>query len=149
MNPLWIGIIFLINSAWLSGEPQFDSKGRMIEPLDVTFGLNDEYFKSEEICWQYFDNHPSFKILDVYNRNHYDIESKIKRYEIENVGTAYVTCKPKHISLTPFTWLFKHYKDDKHTCNKAQELGITLNDPNERCKEHVNREHDYRIPDDK
>ena len=66
MNPLWIGIIFLINSAWLSSEPQFDSKGRMIEPLDVTFGLNDEYFKSEEICWQYFDNHPSFKILDVY-----------------------------------------------------------------------------------
>jgi len=149
MTNIWIGIIFLINTAWVSIPPSYDSKGRLIEPPDVTFGMSDEYFKSEEICWQYFDNHPAFEVLDTYNRNHYDIESKIKRYVIKHVGTAYVTCKPKYISLTPFTWVFKHYNDEKHTCLKAQELGITLKDPDEKCKEHVKREHDFRIPDDK
>jgi ABC-type transporter lipoprotein component MlaA len=32
-------------------------------------------------------------VLDVYNRDYYDIESKIKRYVIKHVGTAYVACK--------------------------------------------------------
>jgi len=139
MNGLWIGMIFLINSAWLSVEPQFDSQGRMTEPLDVTFGLNDEYFKSEEICWRYFDSHPSFKVMDVYNRNHYDTESQMKRYEVENVGTAYVTCKPKYISLTPFTWLFKHNKEEKHTC----EHDDNESHDHSTCAHHKDNEHKH------
>jgi|TARA_B110000914_G_C15458182_1_gene444462 hypothetical protein len=93
MSGMWVGIIFLINTAWVSVPPSIDSKGRLTEPPDVVFGLNNEYFKSEKICWEYFDNHPSFKVLDVYNRDYYDIESKIKRYVIKHVGTAYVACK--------------------------------------------------------
>ena len=86
MNGLWIGIIFLINT----------SLGN--------FGLNDEYFVSEEECWEYFDKHPSFEILDAHSHNHYDIKSIIKRYAIKHVGTAYVTCKPKYLdtTITPY-----------------------------------------------
>ena len=113
MTNIWIGIIFLINTAWVSVPPSFDSKGRLTEPPDVTFGMSDEYFKSEKICWEYFDNHPAFEVLDVYNRNHYDIESKIKRYIIKHVGTAYVTCKPKYTpGFTPFTFRNRNKYDE-------------------------------------
>ena len=96
----WIGIIFLINTVWISLPPTFDSKGRLTEPPGVTFGLNEKYFDNEEKCWEYFDKHPSFELLDVYSRNHYDIESIMKRYAIKHVGTAYVTCKPKYLDKT-------------------------------------------------
>ena len=97
----WIGIIFLISTIWTSLEPSFDSKGRLTEPLGVQFGINEEYFISEKECWKYLDEHSSFKLLDlVDDRNFYDVQSKIKSYEIEDVGYAYVTCKPKYLSIT-------------------------------------------------
>ena len=96
----WVGIIFLINTVWTSLVPSFDSKGRLTEPLGVQFGINDEYFISEKECWKYFDKHLSFELLDVYSRNFYDVQSKIKSYEIEDVGYAYDTCKPKYLSIT-------------------------------------------------
>ena len=81
MDGLWVGIIFLISSLG-------------------TYGLNDEYFNSKEACWKYFDKHPSFKIEQVYNQNHYHIHANIKKYKISEVGIAYVTCKKKMYNKT-------------------------------------------------
>ena len=80
----WVGIIFLIGSMG-------------------TYGLNDEYFNSKEACWEYFDMHPSFELLSQHT-NHYHIHAKVKKYEVEEVGTAYVTCKEKMHNETISPW---------------------------------------------
>ena len=74
----WIGIIFLASTIWLNGE---------------SYGINDEHFESQEACWHYFDNHPSFKLIKEYKHNFYDTHSRVKFYQIKQVGKAWVTCK--------------------------------------------------------
>lgn len=74
MKTIWIGIIFL------SG-------------LYNNYGLNIEQFHTEKECWEYFDKHPTFELLETHKQNHYYIYSKIKKYNIKLVGTAWVSCK--------------------------------------------------------
>ena len=71
---VWVGIIFLMS-------------------FTGTVGLNDEYFNSEKACWMYFDKHPSFTLVQTYQNNHYQVNAKVKKYEIKEVGMAFVSCK--------------------------------------------------------
>ena len=77
----WVGIIFLMS---FSG----------------TVGLNEEYFNSKEACWEYFDKHPSFKSVQTYDTNHYHVHAKVVKYDIDEVGMAFVTCKKKMYNET-------------------------------------------------
>ncbi len=86
----WIGLIFL-TSLWFGGPPLLFNPGEA--PL---YGLNEEHFFTESECWDYFDNHPSFKQIRRFSFNHYDKEYKIKLYKIDRVGVAWVTCKRKN-----------------------------------------------------
>ena len=84
----WIGLIFL-TSLWVGGPP---------------YGLNEEHFFTESDCWNYFDRHPSFKLIEEFSNNHYDIDYKIKLYDIDQVGVAWVTCKKKNAPRTMPNW---------------------------------------------
>ena len=84
----WIGLIFL-TSLWVGGPP---------------YGLNEEHFFTESDCWNYFDRHPSFKLIKEFSNNHYDIDYKIKLYNIDQVGVAWVTCKKKNAPRTMPNW---------------------------------------------
>ena len=84
----WIGLIFL-TSLWVGGPP---------------YGLNEEHFFTESDCWNYFDRHPSFKLIEEFSNNHYDIDYKIKLYDIDQVGIAWVTCKKKNAPRTMPNW---------------------------------------------
>ena len=83
-----IGLIFL-TSLWVGGPP---------------YGLNEEHFFTESDCWNYFDRHPSFKLIEEFSNNHYDIDYKIKLYDIDQVGIAWVTCKKKNAPRTMPNW---------------------------------------------
>jgi len=81
----WVGIIFLIGT--------FGS-----------YGLNEEYFLSKEACWEYFDMHPSFEVTEQYNNHYHGKHGLIKKYIVEEVGTAFVTCKRKMHDETISPW---------------------------------------------
>ncbi len=89
MKITWIGLIFLISLWGEEGGPKY--------------GFSEEYFNSKEACWEYFDMHPSFELLAQHN-NLYHVHTTIKKYEIEEVGTAYVTCKKKMFDETTSPW---------------------------------------------
>ena len=84
----WIGLIFL-TSLWIGGPP---------------YGLNEEHFFTESDCWNYFDKHPSFKLLEEYSHNFYNKEYVIRLYNIDRVGVAWVTCKQKNEPRTMPNW---------------------------------------------
>jgi hypothetical protein len=95
LKTIWIGLIFLVSLWGNEGGPKY--------------GLSEEYFSSELECWEYFDNHLSFKLIKEYKHNFYDINSRVKNYEILEVGKAWVSCK--NISTVPPD---EHNHDHEH-----------------------------------
>ena len=104
MKTTWIGLIFLISLWGNEGGPKY--------------GLSEEYFKSESDCWGYFDDHPSFKLIKEYKHNFYDINSRIKNYEILQVGKAWVSCKKE---IVAFTVMPPNKNDKEHEHNHDHE----------------------------
>ena len=84
----WIGIVFIVVLGW--------------DGNATAFGVNDEHFKTEKLCWGFFKGLPSFEDLTTgIHTNFYDSKSRVKFYKVNGVGNAWVSCKEKNSPRIP------------------------------------------------